>query len=180
MDLQRAGKPERSGRRMTERKRADSAKWVPVLAVVRDPLRVGLGGKPDSGVVNTLKIQESTCYKVSQALNKDAGTGNLEYIVPLSNSHIMNSKHQSSVKTLGGGQKPEFPPEAKSIAYARQLDSQDKLGNLRDQFNIPTRSSLRKKALSGSGPGALSPFPFSEGRVLICSRGDYATESSQW
>ncbi|KAK3994249.1 putative kynureninase [Cladorrhinum sp. PSN332] len=51
------------------------------------------------------------------------------------------------------GGKPTFPPEADTIEYAKLLDSQDKLSHLRDQFNIPTRGSLKKKALNGTIPG---------------------------
>lgn len=65
----------------------------------------------------------------------------------------MSSEFQSLIKTLRAGQKPEFPPDARSIDYARQLDSQDKLGSFREKFNIPTRGSLRKKALSGRATG---------------------------
>lgn len=65
----------------------------------------------------------------------------------------MDSKYQSFIKTLRNGQKPEFPPDAKSIEYARQLDVQDKLSSLRENFNIPTRASLRKRGLDGSIPG---------------------------
>ena len=60
----------------------------------------------------------------------------------------MDTQYQSFIKTLRAGQKPEFPAHAKSIEYARELDAQDKLRHLRDDFNIPTKSSLRKKALN--------------------------------
>lgn len=66
---------------------------------------------------------------------------------------IMDTEYQSFIKTLRAGQKPEFPAHAKSIEYARELDEQDKLSHLRDGFNIPKKSSLRKKALDGTVPG---------------------------
>jgi kynureninase len=65
----------------------------------------------------------------------------------------MDAEYQSFIKTLRAGQKPEFPAHAKSIEYAKQLDAEDKLGFLRGNFNIPTKSSLRKRALNGTVPG---------------------------
>jgi kynureninase len=65
----------------------------------------------------------------------------------------MDTEYQSFIKTLRAGQKPEFPAHAKSIEYARELDAQDKLSHLRDNFNIPTKSSLRKRALDGAVVG---------------------------
>ncbi|KAH6839520.1 kynureninase 2 [Chaetomium sp. MPI-CAGE-AT-0009] len=59
----------------------------------------------------------------------------------------MDTEYQSFIKTLRAGQKLEFPEHAKSLEYARELDAQDKLSYLRDNFNIPTKSSLRKKVL---------------------------------
>ncbi|KAH8902849.1 hypothetical protein BR93DRAFT_902996 [Coniochaeta sp. PMI_546] len=53
----------------------------------------------------------------------------------------------AAVETLRNGQCPVFPPEAKKHGFAEKLDAQDELRHLRDQFNIPTRSSLKKKAL---------------------------------
>ncbi|GAB1321009.1 Kynureninase (L-kynurenine hydrolase) [Madurella fahalii] len=69
----------------------------------------------------------------------------------------MALEYQSLVKTLRAGQKPEFPANAGSIEYARQLDSSDQLGPLRDNFNIPSRASLKKRALDGSLPGEAAP-----------------------
>jgi kynureninase len=63
----------------------------------------------------------------------------------------MDVEYQAYIKTLRAGQKPEFPAHAKSIEYARELDAQDKLSYLRDDFNIPTKGSLRKKALDAAG-----------------------------
>ncbi|KAK0637486.1 pyridoxal phosphate-dependent transferase [Bombardia bombarda] len=56
----------------------------------------------------------------------------------------------SFVKALRAGQSVQFPLEAKSLEYARGLDAEDDLGHLRDQFLIPTRGSLKKKALNGT------------------------------
>ncbi|KAK4098905.1 kynureninase 2 [Parathielavia hyrcaniae] len=57
------------------------------------------------------------------------------------------------VITFRAGEKPEFPADAKSIDYARQLDAQDKLKSFRDDFIIPTKASLKKRALNNSIPG---------------------------
>jgi kynureninase len=59
----------------------------------------------------------------------------------------------SKVKVLRDGRTPEFPAEANSLEYARSLDKQDRLSHLREQFIIPTKGSLRKKALDGTIPG---------------------------
>ncbi|KAJ4287035.1 Kynureninase (L-kynurenine hydrolase) [Collariella sp. IMI 366227] len=64
----------------------------------------------------------------------------------------MDAKYQSFIDTLRAGEKPKFGPKAQSIEYARQLDSHDQLKSFRDNFNIPTKGSLRKKALNGSIP----------------------------
>jgi kynureninase len=70
----------------------------------------------------------------------------------------MDSRFQSLIKSLRAEQKPEFPPEAASIEYARQLDAQDTLSFLRDNFIIPSRSSLKKKALNDSVSGIMAVF----------------------
>jgi kynureninase len=69
----------------------------------------------------------------------------------------MDSQYQSFIKTLRNGQKPEFPAGAKSIEYARQLDAQDKLSYLRENFNIPTTASLKKRVLNGTTTGMSTP-----------------------
>lgn len=56
-------------------------------------------------------------------------------------------------QTLRSGGAAKFPVDANSLAYARSLDAQDTLAHLRDEFIIPTKASLRKKALDGSIPG---------------------------
>jgi kynureninase len=53
----------------------------------------------------------------------------------------------AAVETLRQGQSPAFPPEAKKRGFAEKLDAQDELGHLREQFVLPTRGSLKKKAL---------------------------------
>jgi kynureninase len=65
----------------------------------------------------------------------------------------MACDYQSFVKTFRAGRKREFPPEAKSLDYARQLDAQDKLKSFRSDFNIPTKGSLKKRDLNGTTPG---------------------------
>ena len=67
-------------------------------------------------------------------------------------SITMSADFRSFVQAFRAGKKPEFPTKAKSIEYARQLDSQDKLNHLRNEFTIPTRGSLRKNGLDGIIP----------------------------
>ncbi|KAM4067216.1 kynureninase 2 [Hirsutella rhossiliensis] len=57
------------------------------------------------------------------------------------------------VDRLRGGEAPRFPPDADTAAFARRLDDQDKLRHLRDEFLLPTKASLKKRALDGSLPG---------------------------
>lgn len=72
----------------------------------------------------------------------------------------------SKVKVLRDGQKPEFPFNANTLEYAQSLDAQDQLSHFRDEFIIPTRASLKKKALDGIIPGRYS-LPYSTtGRAL--------------
>lgn len=59
----------------------------------------------------------------------------------------------SFIDRLRGGQPPKFPEDANSISFAQRLDAQDKLSHLRDEFVIPTKASLKKKALDGRIPG---------------------------
>ncbi|KAK3301737.1 pyridoxal phosphate-dependent transferase [Chaetomium strumarium] len=75
----------------------------------------------------------------------------------------MESECQSFAKALRAGNKPAFSSEAKSIDYARKLDAQDKLKLLRSNFNIPSRRSLKKRALDGSLPGEPSQQRTSNG-----------------
>lgn len=56
------------------------------------------------------------------------------------------------VDRLRSGASPKFPQNANSLEFAQSLDSQDKLSHLRNEFNIPTKASLKKKALDGSVP----------------------------
>lgn len=63
------------------------------------------------------------------------------------------SDFASKVKVLREGQKPEFPSNANTLQYAQSLDAQDELRHFRDEFIIPTRGSLKKKALDGTIPG---------------------------
>lgn len=88
----------------------------------------------------------------------------------------MASEYQSFIKTLRAGQKPEFPLDAGSIEYARQLDAQDKLSSFRDKFNIPTRGSLKKKALGGSA--ACKHAPLSSKNAMLISPSK--THGSEW
>ncbi|KHN94681.1 Kynureninase [Metarhizium album ARSEF 1941] len=57
------------------------------------------------------------------------------------------------VDQLRSGSAPKFPADANTLAFARKLDSQDQLKHLRDEFILPTKGSLKKRALDGSIPG---------------------------
>ncbi|KOS20102.1 Kynureninase 1 [Escovopsis weberi] len=58
------------------------------------------------------------------------------------------------VERLRGGAAADFPAAANTEEYARKLDSQDALKHLRDEFILPTRRDLRKRALEGSAAQA--------------------------
>ncbi|KAM7194449.1 Pyridoxal phosphate-dependent transferase [Naviculisporaceae sp. PSN 640] len=64
----------------------------------------------------------------------------------------LSNEITSKAKLIRAGQTPVFPPEARDWRYAEALDAQDKLAPLRDEFLIPTVSSLKKKALTGTQP----------------------------
>ncbi|KAK2595671.1 Kynureninase (L-kynurenine hydrolase) [Conoideocrella luteorostrata] len=57
------------------------------------------------------------------------------------------------VDRLRSGASPKFPTDASTLAFAQKLDSQDQLKHLRDEFDLPSKASLKKKALNGSFPG---------------------------
>lgn len=63
----------------------------------------------------------------------------------------------SFVDRLRNGKPAGFPSDANNLSFAQNLDSQDSLSHLRDEFILPTRASLRKKALDGTIPGMCSP-----------------------
>ncbi|KAL7936572.1 pyridoxal phosphate-dependent transferase [Trichoderma chlorosporum] len=54
---------------------------------------------------------------------------------------------------LRSGAPPKFPADANSLQFAQKLDSQDSLRHLRDEFILPNKASLKKRALDGSIPG---------------------------
>ncbi|KAG5951741.1 Kynureninase 1 [Claviceps sorghi] len=56
------------------------------------------------------------------------------------------------VHRLRSGDDPKFPGDANTLEFAQRLDSQDQLKHLRDEFVLPTKASLKKKALDGSFP----------------------------
>lgn len=79
-------------------------------------------------------------------------------------SNIINNKSYSYssfskmdlpayVERLRSGAPPKFPADANSLQFAQKLDSQDSLRHLRDEFILPTKASLKKRALDGSIPG---------------------------
>ncbi|KAI8289198.1 Kynureninase 1 [Colletotrichum sp. SAR11_57] len=53
---------------------------------------------------------------------------------------------------IRSGHPAKFPTNANTAEYAQQLDAQDKLRHLRDEFIIPTKDSLKKKELNGTYP----------------------------
>ncbi|EGR53139.1 kynureninase [Trichoderma reesei QM6a] len=57
------------------------------------------------------------------------------------------------VERLRSGAPPEFPQDANSLQFAQSLDSQDSIRHLRDEFILPTKASLKKRALDGTIPG---------------------------
>ncbi|OAQ62891.1 kynureninase [Pochonia chlamydosporia 170] len=59
----------------------------------------------------------------------------------------------SFVQRLRNGAAPKFPADANTLAFAQKLDAEDSLKHLRDEFVLPTKGSLKKKALNGSIPG---------------------------
>lgn len=64
---------------------------------------------------------------------------------------------QQIVDRLRAGQNPKFPANANTREFAETLNSQDPVRHLRDEFILPTRGSLKKKALTGVLPGAAPP-----------------------
>lgn len=60
------------------------------------------------------------------------------------------------IERLRSAASPKFPSDANSIAFAQKLDSQDSLRHLRDEFVIPTKASLKKRALDGTLPSKSS------------------------
>ncbi|KAL6856539.1 pyridoxal phosphate-dependent transferase [Trichoderma novae-zelandiae] len=60
------------------------------------------------------------------------------------------------VERLRSGAPPQFPQDANSLQFARALDSQDSLRHLRDDFILPTKASLKKRALDGAIPGQVN------------------------
>ncbi|KFA46915.1 hypothetical protein S40293_03638 [Stachybotrys chartarum IBT 40293] len=70
---------------------------------------------------------------------------------------------ENLVSCLRSGVSPDFPATADTLAYAQELDSQDALRHLRDEFYLPTKASLKKRALNGSmpnaGPSSILPTP---------------------
>lgn len=54
--------------------------------------------------------------------------------------------------SLRAGKAANFPADATSLAFAQKLDEQDKLSHLRNEFNLPTKTSMKKRALDGTVP----------------------------
>lgn len=66
---------------------------------------------------------------------------------------------QAYVDKLRSGEAAQFPADCNSLAFAQGLDAEDKLAHLRDEFILPTKSSLKKKALDGTIPGTYPSSP---------------------
>ncbi|KAF3062073.1 Kynureninase 1 [Daldinia childiae] len=58
----------------------------------------------------------------------------------------------SYVEQLRSEGQAKFPSNANTAEFARELDSQDPIRHLRDEFILPTKASLKKKALDGTLP----------------------------
>jgi kynureninase len=52
------------------------------------------------------------------------------------------------IQHLCRGESIKFPQDANSLEYARKLDRQESLRSYRDQFRIPTKRSLKRKAVT--------------------------------
>jgi kynureninase len=63
---------------------------------------------------------------------------------------MSSSSYLEQIRSAG---RAKFPSNANSVEFARDLDSQDSLRHLRDEFTLPTRGSLKKKNLNGTLPG---------------------------
>ncbi|OTA05572.1 hypothetical protein A9Z42_0062410 [Trichoderma parareesei] len=90
-------------------------------------------------------------------------SSNLTIIAPVYS--IVNSIHSNNtrkmslkafVERLRSGAPPEFPQDANSLQFAQSLDSQDSIRHLRDEFILPTKASLKKRALDGTIPGQVN------------------------
>ncbi|KAH7375423.1 kynureninase [Plectosphaerella cucumerina] len=62
---------------------------------------------------------------------------------------MSSSSYLEQIRSAG---RAKFPSNANSVEFARDLDSQDSLRHLRDEFTLPTRGSLKKKNLNGTLP----------------------------
>ncbi|KJZ75480.1 Kynureninase 2 [Hirsutella minnesotensis 3608] len=60
------------------------------------------------------------------------------------------------VDRLRRGEAAGFPSDANSLAFAQELDKQDQLRHLRDEFTLPTKASLKKKNLDGTLPAQVT------------------------
>lgn len=56
----------------------------------------------------------------------------------------------SYAESLRAGKAANFPANATALAFAEALDGQDKLSHLRNEFVLPTKASLKKRALNGT------------------------------
>lgn len=72
---------------------------------------------------------------------------------------INNMDLSAFVERLRSGAPPKFPADADSLQFAQKLDSQDSLRHLRDEFILPTKGSLKKRALDGTIPGMSNQTP---------------------
>jgi hypothetical protein len=76
------------------------------------------------------------------------------------NANANNMDLPAFVERLRSGAPPKFPADADSLQFAQKLDSQDALRHLRDEFILPTKGSLKKRALDGTIPGMSSERPW--------------------
>ncbi|KAF0330586.1 hypothetical protein K456DRAFT_1755376 [Colletotrichum gloeosporioides 23] len=78
---------------------------------------------------------------------------------------------------IRSGHPAKFPTNANTAEYAQQLDAQDKLRHLRDEFIIPTKGSLRKKELNGTFPNKQAVNGHVNGANGVSSSADDDTPS---
>ncbi|KKA30375.1 hypothetical protein TD95_001035 [Thielaviopsis punctulata] len=69
-------------------------------------------------------------------------------------------------ESLRQGISVSFPEHFESLEYARSLDAQDELSSFRDEFLIPSKTSLCKTALDGSLPDQNDPCIYFVGNSL--------------
>lgn len=103
------------------------------------------------------KLQPTTTTTTTRVLNRRALVSFKAISSNINKSYSSYSYSKMDlpayVERLRSGAPPKFPADANSLQFAQKLDSQDSLRHLRDEFILPTKASLKKRALDGSIPG---------------------------